>query len=44
MKINPSEMKATALKVFFARQELKDRSNHSRSGRCIATEGSAGLG
>lgn len=44
MKINQSEAKVTVLKVFFTQQELEDRRNHSHSGRCIATEGSAGLG
>lgn len=42
--INQSEVKVTVLKVFFAQQELEDRSNRSCLGRCIATEGSAGLG
>lgn len=44
MEITQFEVKVTVLKEFFAQQELEDRSNHSHLGRCIATEGSAGLG
>lgn len=39
METNQFEVKVTVLKEFFAQQELEDRSNRSRLGRCIATEG-----